>query len=79
MHTELFHAIDTCQTLTYAIDSAHQVLCRSCHFSEANSVKALDTAASADNSGIKMADNGILLPASIGIAIYCCSSTAILW
>ena len=34
MHTELFHAIDTCQTLTYAIDNAHQVLHHSCHFSE---------------------------------------------
>ena len=34
MHAELFHAIDTSQTLMYAIDSAHQVLHHSCHFSE---------------------------------------------
>ena len=65
VHAELFHAIDTCQTVTYAIDSAHQLLRCSCHFSEANGVKAFDTAAIEDNSGTKMAGNGTLLAASV--------------
>ena len=69
VHAELFHAIDTCQTVTYAIDSAHQLLRCFCHFSEANGVKVLDMAAIEDNSGTKMAGNGTLLAASIGVYI----------
>ena len=35
MHAKLLHAADTCQSLACVIDSTHQRLCNSCHFSVA--------------------------------------------
>ena len=35
VRTKLFHAAHACQTLEYVIAGAHQLLCRSCHFSVA--------------------------------------------
>ena len=35
MYAKLLHTMDTCQTLPYVVDCAHQALCRFCHFSEA--------------------------------------------
>ena len=41
MSAALFHTIDTCQILAYAIDGPHQALRRSCHFSKAMVLRPL--------------------------------------
>ena len=56
MHTKFLHAADTCQSLAYVIDSAHQRLCSSCHFSVAIlQLKAFETATIEDDGGTKTA------------------------
>ena len=87
-HAKLLRATGTVQTLAYVVDYAHQVLRRSCYFSEVwgDGVKAFEAAAIEDNGGSKTSTNGALsgrilrtLLAGDGVAIRTTCGTLLLW